>query len=84
VTLDYASSAHHLSHLDPFSLAANAQALSVPLPTAISTFIIPHRDSANFFDLLERLDLWRRLDELGVLSGPAVAEGVRMLGGVPT
>jgi len=75
---------YHLAHLDPFSLAANAQALSVPLPSAISTFILPHRDSANFFDLLERLDVWRRLDELGVLSSPAVVQGVRMLGGVPT
>ena len=56
----------------------------MPLPSAISTFILPHRDSANFFDLLERLDVWRRLDELGVLSSPAVVQGVRMLGGVPT
>lgn len=87
VTLDYATSAHHLSGLDPFALsAANSFALSVPLPTAISAFIVPHRGSANFFDLLERMDLWKRLDELGVFSSGSevVVGGVRMLGGVPT
>ena len=86
VTLDYATSSAHLASLDPFSLVANAQAVAVPLPTAISAFILPRHNSANFFDVLERLELWRRLDELGVMSGPAVAEGARMLGvgGVPT
>lgn len=87
MTLDYASSAHHLSGLDPFALnGANSFALAVPLPTAISAFIVPHRGSANFFDLLEKMDLWRRLDEMGVLSSAegVVVGGVRMLGGVPT
>lgn len=36
-------------------------ALSIPLPTAISAFVIPagSRRSANFFDLLEGLEVWR-------------------------
>lgn len=86
VTLDYASSAAHLASSDPFSLAASARAIAVPLPSAISAFILPHRDSANFFDLLDRLELWKRIDELGALSAPGLAEGARILGvgGVPT
>lgn len=85
--MDYATSAHYVSGLDPFALnSANSYALSVPLPTALSAFIVPHRNSANFFDLLERMDLWRRLDDLGVLNvaPAAVVGGVKVLGGVPT
>lgn len=54
--------------LDP---GAPSFALSIPLPTAVSAFVIPpsHRRSANFFDLLEQLEVWRYLDKLGVGVG---------------
>ena len=89
VTLDYATSTHHLASLDPF--APTHYTLSIPLPTAVSAFVIPHRSSANFFDLFERAEIWRRLDGLGVrltrVDGNPHrlgVEGVRMVGGVPT
>lgn len=58
----------------------------MPLPNGLSRFLVPRRGSANFFDLLEKMDLWRRLDRLGVFSGPptGVVGGVGILGGVPT
>lgn len=64
--MEYASTSHHRL-LDPASSTGPSLALSIPLPTAISAFIIPqtHRRSANFFDLLEQLELWRYLDQLG-------------------
>ncbi len=89
VTLDYATSTHHLSTLDPF--APSTFALSIPLPTAVSAFVIPHKSSANFFDLIERAELWRRLEGWGVgmVRVENVHEriglgGLRMMGGVPT
>lgn len=47
--------------LDPsLGSSVNSMALSIPLPTAISAFVIPPLNrrgggSANFFDLVERL-----------------------------
>ena len=92
VTLDYASSSHYISMFDPFSLSANSNSLSVLLPSAVSAFAVPHRGSANFFDLLDIAGFWRGLDRLGITSaaavgsvGVAVAEGgFRVIGGVPT
>lgn len=93
VTLDYATSSTYLSHLDPFSInqssaAAGQLGLSIPLPTAISAFVVRHRGSANFFDLLERVEVWRTVQRFGVgvvedmdMGG---AEGMRVLGGVPS
>ncbi|KAL7423966.1 mitochondrial distribution and morphology [Cryptotrichosporon argae] len=43
VTLDYASSTAYLSALDPLSARAAIDALAVPLPRAVSAFVLPHR-----------------------------------------
>ena len=89
VTLDYAQSAAHLSAIDPFSLSANYP-LSMTLPTAISTFVVPHRTSTNIFDFLGSADVLSKLYQLGFMSalpgvlGLSSMDGVRMLGGVPT
>lgn len=75
--------------MDPLSIprSGSGYSLSVPLPSAVSSFVVPHRGSANFFDLLERAEIWRVLDQLGLLGdlgAGVVGDGVRMLGGVPT
>ena len=81
--------------MDPFAIQSAGYTthfgLSVPLPSAVSAFVVPRRGSANFFDLLERAEVWSRLDQLGVLRNVveygmmgAVDEGARTLGGVPT
>ena len=80
--MDYATSARYIASLDPF--VPTNMVLRVPLPPAMSAFAIPHRTSANFFDLIERAEVWRRLEGLGVVKVGMVAEGVKMLGGVPT
>lgn len=61
VTLEYAQMASN-HPFDP-SQGSTSLSLSVPLPTAISAFIIPgnRRGSVNFFDLLEGLEVWRVL-----------------------
>lgn len=96
VTLDYATSTYYPS--DPFNPShPGGYALSIPLPSAISAFVVPHRGSANFFDVLESLHLWSRLEAVGVVTQVAggegyvpvggmrwVEEGVRMWGGVPS
>ncbi|RSH89041.1 hypothetical protein EHS25_002703 [Saitozyma podzolica] len=96
VTLDYATSAYYPS--DPLNPShPGGYALSIPLPSAISAFVVPHRGSANFFDVLESLHLWSRLEAVGVVTQVAggegyvpvggmrwVEEGVRMWGGVPS
>ena len=84
VTLDYAQSTAFLTSLDPFSpilSPAHSFALSVPLPSAVSAFVIPRRGSANLFDLLERAGMWSRLEGWG-LDGNA--SGLKLIGGVPT
>jgi hypothetical protein len=67
VTIEYASMAQFRPF--PFDPTGPSLALSVPLPTAVSAFIIPnrHRGNVNFFDLLENLELWRFLG-LGVVG----------------
>jgi len=57
VTLEYAQ----VNTSRPFDTPSYA--LAIPLPTAISAFVIPstNRRSANFFDLLEGLEVWRIL-----------------------
>lgn len=70
VTLEYTSLTSPFSFLDPTS--APSFALAVPVPTALSAFVIPsdhRRSGANFFDLLEQAELWRYLDKLGVGVG---------------
>ena len=61
VTLEYAQMASN-HPFDP-SQGSTSLSLSVPLPTAISAFIIPgnRRGSVNFFDLLEGSEVWRVL-----------------------
>ncbi|ORY26336.1 hypothetical protein BCR39DRAFT_560592 [Naematelia encephala] len=89
VTLDYATSASYLAQLDPFALHVSSRAaanlgLTIPLPTAVSAFVVQHRGSANFFDLMESLEVWRYLEKLGIGVGMEGMQGVRMLGGVPS
>jgi hypothetical protein len=93
--VDYATSSHYLSHLDPFSLKhSRNMALSIPLPTAVSGFVVKHRSSANFFDLLEKVDIWKYVDKFASETEPGLSKvtlsvggevrGGRLLGGVPT
>lgn len=66
VTLDYATTTTY-NPFDPFSPPSN-RALATRLPSAISAFVIPpanRRGSANFFDLLEKLELWSHVDARG-------------------
>jgi hypothetical protein len=71
------------------TLNLNPHALSTRIPGALSAFVIP-RESANFFDLLERYEVWTRLERVmsaGTQSGfgEEVAESrLRMVGGVPS
>lgn len=84
-----------MSNLDPFSLHHSARGgasygLSVALPTAVSGFVVPHRGSVNFFDLLERVEVWKVFEALGIGGQPleSVAQGIRdgvtMLARVPS
>ncbi|KAK8864695.1 hypothetical protein IAR55_001947 [Kwoniella newhampshirensis] len=52
--------------------------LSLPIPGALQTLV--GGGSANFFDLIEGWQLWRRLSGTEPVSGP----GIKMLSGVPT
>lgn len=87
VTLDYTSSLN--PHSNTFqTINLNPHALSTRIPGAISAFVIP-RESANFFDLLERYEVWKRVE--GVMSrvvnqddGAGVGSRIRMVGGVPS
>ena len=76
LTLDYTTSAH-LATLDPFSPQHGlGLSLTIPLPAGLSTFVLPHKGSVNFFDLLERAGVWRQL----ALGPVGVVDG-RLLGG---
>jgi hypothetical protein len=92
VTLDYAAS---YPALDPFHPSTvDPYAISIPLPSAVSAFVIPHRGSANFFDLVASSGLWGKLEAVGLgpggsvvwgaVGGMGAGGGMRMLGGVPT
>lgn len=74
--MEYASPTQHRL-LDPSS--APSFALSIPLPSAVSAFVIPQgnrRGSANFFDLLEQLEVWKYLDMAGTgLAGDGEGNG---------
>ena len=63
VTMEYAAPSYHIS--DP---AQPDYSLSIPMPSALSAFVIPsgsRRGSTNFFDLLEQLEVWKYLDLVG-------------------
>jgi hypothetical protein len=80
VTLEYAQMAsNHPFNPSQGTGSSLSLSLSVPLPTAISAFIIPgnRRGSVNFFDLLEGLEVWR------VLGGEDAVVGRRWVQ-VPT
>lgn len=84
VTLEY--STLHSSNIIPPNLH---RAMSVPTSSGVSAFLVS-RDSANFFDLLERLDgVWAgsRVESwvLGAGAGANSDGGrMRLVGGVPS
>ncbi|EIW66000.1 hypothetical protein TREMEDRAFT_66094 [Tremella mesenterica DSM 1558] len=98
VTLDYATSSAYLASLDPFHPSSHIRGLgtglSIPLPSTLSTFVIPHRGSANFFDLLERVGVWTVSSGLGEWAfgtawemgaqGEGVVMGIPSVGWVPS
>ncbi|ORX35586.1 hypothetical protein BD324DRAFT_652135 [Kockovaella imperatae] len=84
VTLDYAQSTAFLASIDPFSPLLSPTrhlAMAVPNPSSLSIFAVPHRGSANFFDLVERAHVWKFLH---TWDSATLGDEVRMLGGVPT
>lgn len=78
--MEYASPSSNYRLLDPSS--APAFALSIPLPSAVSAFIIPsgnRRSSANFFDLLEQLEVWKYLDMAGITQRQGDEDGANWM-----
>lgn len=74
-------------HANTFqTLNLNPHALSTRIPGAISAFVIP-RESANFFDMMERYEVWKRLERVMIKSGlgdGGAESRLRMVGGVPS
>jgi hypothetical protein len=88
VTVDYSASlAPHPNSFQTINL--RPYALSTRIPGAVSAFVLP-RESANFFDLLERYEVWRRVERVLAAAVGANGEGdtmgsrMRMVGGVPS